>query len=211
MTMTTAEIIEEQRRICEADKKARAERRRPSPAAPNAPKQSGEKRDLTRLFMEDRIYDGKAPEGNIDSILRKENPDEYVARDGTRTFVPWRYVSMQDLELPDNGNPYRPPKNDDVRRSAPEPLDPYDPWARPSGYIGSAGGQEGIPEEYDPWKAAQMADPEMHPTADSWDSWLSSAPPAEPAEPRQESAEVGSDVMPAGNEGTLDLMRTMRR
>ena len=107
--------------------------------------------EVERAYIEDRIYDGKVPEGGMGRIMRKENPAEYVARDGTKTFCPWRYVSMQDIELPDNGNPYR-------KKEAEEPTKKnYDPWGRPSGYVGSAAGPGGISPEYDPWSNPNMS------------------------------------------------------
>ena len=154
--------------------------------------------------------------------IRKENPDEYVARDGTRTFVPWRYVSMQDLELPDNGNPYRKPSQDDNVKK------PIDPWGRPSGYVGSAAGPGGVSPEYDPWSisgnvpssqggqgagvddwlAPSPVQPPMQQGADpaqtgGWDSWMAPTPA-----PEASQAPAGQPTVDAN--GTLDIMRSMR-
>ena len=201
--MTIDEIIAMQKRQCDADKEARA-RKGPPPKvqqAPAVPKKMTPD-EIARAYLEDRTYDGKTPEGDIGTIMRKENPDEYVARDGTRTFVPWRYVSIQDLELPDNGNPYR--KSEDRENDKKS----YDPWGRPSGYVGSAAGIGGVPPEYDPWSnpagnVQSLATQAPSPNA-SWDDWLAPTMPAMPptgVEPAQESGM---------NMGALDLMRAMR-
>ena len=175
-----------------------------------------------RAFIEDRTYDGKPPEGGMMRTIRKESPDEYVARDGTRTFVPWRYVSMQDLELPDNGNPYRKPSQDDNVKK------PIDPWGRPSGYVGSAAGPGGVSPEYDPWSisgnvpssqggqgagvddwlAPSPVQPPMQQGADpaqtgGWDSWM--APTPAPEAPQAPAGQTTVDT-----NGTLDIMRSMR-
>ena len=175
-----------------------------------------------RAFIEDRTYDGKPPEGGMMRTIRKESPDEYVARDGTRTFVPWRYVSMQDLELPDNGNPYRKPSQDDNVKK------PIDPWGRPSGYVGSAAGPGGVSPEYDPWSisgnvpssqggqgagvddwlAPSPVQPPMQQGADpaqtgGWDSWMAHTPA-----PEASQAPAGQTTVDTN--GTLDIMRSMR-
>lgn len=207
--MTVAEIIEEQRRKCEADKAARM-RPRVEPVkagAPAAPRMT--LADRARAFIEDRTYDGKAPEGDMARILRKENPGEYVARDGTRTFVPWRYVSMQDIELPDSGNPYRPPKEED------KPKPPVDAWGRPSGY--------GAMDSYDPWEAMGSIPSQQGGTGDGMDSWLAPAPEAtqghgaaqDPWESWVAPAPQAGDAAPGptpqvDTNGTLDIMRSMR-
>lgn len=62
--MTVAEIIEQQRRKCEADKQARLKRAqtpKPSTPPPAPKKMSAAERE--RAFIEDRTYDGKPPEG----------------------------------------------------------------------------------------------------------------------------------------------------
>ena len=224
--MKVAEIIEQQRRACEADRIARQQRRpNMKPSAPAPQQKPMTPADRHRAFIEDRTYDGKAPEGDMTRILRKESPDEYVARDGTRTFVPWRYVSMQELELPNNGNPYRKPNEEETNKRL------TDPWGRPSGYVGSAAGFDMSPE-YDPWSAsgtptatvpasqgtqngwdewlspapAQPA-PQQAASRQQWDSWMappSEAPPPPPPPPASEPSQV------VDTEGTLDIMRSMR-
>ena len=218
--MTVAEMIEQQRRKCEADKQARLNRAQATkPAAPPPAPKKMTAAERERAFIEDRTYDGKPPEGGMMRTIRKESPDEYVARDGTRTFVPWRYVSMQDLELPDNGNPYRKPSQDDNVKK------PIDPWGRPSGYVGSAAGPGGVSPEYDPWsisgnvpssQGGQGADwlapstvqPPMQQGADpaqtgGWDSWM--APTPAPEAPQAPAGQTTVDT-----NGTLDIMRSMR-
>lgn len=218
--MTVAEMIEQQRRKCEADKQARLNRAQATkPAAPPPAPKKMTAAERERAFIEDRTYDGKPPEGGMMRTIRKENPDEYVARDGTCTFVPWRYVSMQDLELPDNGNPYRKPSQDDNVKK------PIDPWGRPSGYVGSAAGPGGVSPEYDPWsisgnvpssQGGQGADwlapstvqPPMQQGADpaqtgGWDSWMAPTPA-----PEAPQAPAGQPTVDAN--GTLDIMRSMR-
>lgn len=221
--MTIAEIIEQQHKKYETDKQDRLKRVRTpkSIAPPPAPKKmSAVERE--RAFIEDRTYDGKPPDCGIIRTIRKENPEEYVARDGTRTFVPWRYVSMQDIELPDNGNPYRKPSQDDNVKK------PLDPWRRPSGYVDSAAGP-GMSPEYDPWSIAgnipsaqsgqaagcdewlapapmqspmqRRADLAPH---DEWESWMAPNPVAEaPRAPAEQQPTVDAN-------GTLDIMRNMR-
>jgi hypothetical protein len=155
-------------------------------------------------------------------IMRKENPEEYVGRDGTKTFVPWRYVSMQDLELPDNGNPYRKPEQDTNTKK------PLDPWGRPSGYVGSAAGPNMSPE-YDPWSVSGTVPSSQGGQAGGWDDWLAPAPMQQPmpqnAAPAQsggwdswmspapapEAAPEQIEQQPvADTNGTLDIMRSMR-
>ena len=221
--MTVAEIIEMQRKKCEADKQARLNRAQATkPAAPPPAPKKMTAAERERAFIEDRTYDGKPPEGGMMRTIRKESPDEYVARDGTRTFVPWRYVSMQDLELPDNGNPYRTPSQDDNVKK------PIDPWGRPSGYVGSAAGSGGVSPEYDPWSisgnvpssqggqgagvddwlAPSTVQPPMQQGADpaqtgGWDSWMAPTPA-----PEAPQAPAGQPTVDAN--GTLDIMRSMR-
>ena len=215
--MTIAEMIEEQRRKCEADKQARMSKI-------SVPKQLDHASvpakvipvDRERAYIEDRTYDGKVPEGGMAGIMRRENPDEYVARDGTRTFVPWRYVSMQDLELPDGGNPYRKQEHGETMKR------PVDPWGRPSGYVGSSStgmlngndrmsASGSVPASsgaqgggWDDWLAPvtdQQSAPENAVTtpAGAWDSWMAPAP--NDAE-MQNTVDIG---------GTLDIMRSMRK
>ena len=221
--MTVAEMIEQQRRKCEADKQARLNRAQATkPAAPPPAPKKMTAAERERAFIEDRTYDGKPPEGGMMRTIRKESPDEYVARDGTRTFVPWRYVSMQDLELPDNGNPYRKPSQDDNVKK------PIDPWGRPSGYVSSAAGPGGVSPEYDPWSisgnapssqggqgagvddwlAPSPVQPPMQQGADpaqtgGWDSWMAPTPA-----PEASQAPAGQPTVDAN--GTLDIMRSMR-
>ena len=221
--MTVAEMIEQQCRKCEADKQARLNRAQATkPAAPPPAPKKMTAAERERAFIEDRTYDGKPPEGGMMRTIRKESPDEYVARDGTRTFVPWRYVSMQDLELPDNGNPYRKPSQDDNVKK------PIDPWCRPSGYVGSAAGPGGVSPEYDPWSisgnvpssqggqgagvddwlAPSPVQPPMQQGADpaqtgGWDSWM--APTPAPEAPQAPAGQTTVDT-----NGTLDIMRSMR-
>ena len=221
--MTIAEMIEQQLKKCEADKQARLNRAQATkPAAPPPAPKKMTAAERERAFIEDRTYDGKPPEGGMMRTIRKESPDEYVARDGTRTFVPWRYVSMQDLELPDNGNPYRKPSQDDNVKK------PIDPWGRPSGYVGSAAGPGGVPPEYDPWSisgnvpssqggqgagvddwlAPSPVQPPMQQGADpaqtgGWDSWM--APTPAPEAPQAPAGQTTVDT-----NGTLDIMRSMR-
>lgn len=221
--MTVAEMIEQQLKKCEADKQARLNRAQATkPAAPPPAPKKMTAAERERAFIEDRTYDGKPPEGGMMRTIRKESPDEYVARDGTRTFVPWRYVSMQDLELPDNGNPYRKPSQDDNVKK------PIDPWGRPSGYVGSAAGPGGGSPEYDPWSisgnvpssqggqgagvddwlAPSPVQPPMQQGADpaqtgGWDSWM--APTPAPEAPQAPAGQTTVDT-----NGTLDIMRSMR-
>lgn len=221
--MTVAEMIEQQRRKCEADKQTRLNRAQATkPAAPPPAPKKMTAAERERAFIEDRTYDGKPPEGGMMRTIRRESPDEYVARDGTRTFVPWRYVSMQDLELPDNGNPYRKPSQDDNVKK------PIDPWGRPSGYVGSAAGPGGVSPEYDPWSisgnvpssqggqgagvddwlAPSPVQPPMQQGADpaqtgGWDSWM--APTPAPEAPQAPAGQTTVDT-----NGTLDIMRSMR-
>lgn len=224
--MTVAEIIEMQRKKCEADKLARlAKLKRHSttirPVSPEPVTARMTPADRERAYIADRTYDGKIPEGGMRSIMRKESPEEYVSRDGTKTFVPWRYVSMQDLELPDNGNPYRRPNPDENGRK------PTDPWGRPSGYVGSAAGQ-GISPEYDPWSISGTSSSTQ---GGGWD-WLSPSPaqpaiqneqvPAQqgdwnssiappPGEVPTSPAELPEQMPAVDTDGTLDIMRSMRR
>lgn len=225
--MTVVEIIEQQRKKCEADKQARLNRTHSiKPVAPQPAPKKMTALERERAFVEDRTYDGKPPEGGMRRIIRKESPEEYVARDGTRTFVPWRYVSMQDIELPDNGNPYRKPSQDDNAKK------PLDPWERPSGYVGSAAGS-GMSPEYDPWSISgdvpssqggqvagcddwnappPMQTPLQHvanPVQNGgWDSWLA---PTHAREAPQVPAEQQSRIEPnVDANGTLDIMRNMR-
>ncbi len=223
--MTVAEIIEQQRRKCEADKRTRLKRAqapKPSTPPPAPKKMSAAERE--RAFIEDRTYDGKAPEGGMDRTIRKESPDEYVARDGTRTFVPWRYVAMQDLELPDNGNPYRkPPQDDNAKKS-------FDPWGRPYGYVGSAAGP-GMSPEYDPWSISGSVPSSQGGQAAGWDDWLAPAPMQPPmpqgAAPSQnggwdswmaptpapetpQAPQAPTEQPTVDTNGTLDIMRNMR-
>ena len=221
--MTIAEMIEQQLKKCEADKQARLNRAQATkPAAPPPAPKKMTAAERERAFIEDRTYDGKPPESGMMRTIRKESPDEYVARDGTRTFVPWRYVSMQDLELPDNGNPYRKPSQDDNVKK------PIDPWGRPSGYVGSAAGPGGVSPEYDPWSisgnvpssqggqgagvddwlAPSPVQPPMQQGADSaqtggWDSWMAHTPA--PEAPQAPAGQTTVDT-----NGTLDIMRSMR-
>lgn len=221
--MTIAEMIEQQLKKCEADKQARLNRAQAiKPAAPPPAPKKMTAAERERAFIEDRTYDGKPPEGGMMRTIRKESPDEYVARDGTRTFVPWRYVSMQDLELPDNGNPYRKPSQDDNVKK------PIDPWGRPSGYVGSAAGPGGVLPEYDPWSisgnvpssqggqgagvddwlAPSPVQPPMQQGADpaqtgGWDSWMAPTPA-----PEASQAPAGQTTVDTS--GTLDIMRSMR-
>ena len=221
--MTVAEIIEMQRKKCEADKQAKLQKRAAPKPAPVPPKPVKSKPgDMERAYIEDRTYDGKVPEGGMRGIMRKENPEEYVGRDGTKTFVPWRYVSMQDLELPDNGNPYRKPEDDTNTKK------PLDPWGRPSGYVGSAAGP-GMSPEYDPWSVSGSVPSSQGGQAAGWDDWLAPAPmqqpmphDAAPAQaggwdswmapaPAQEAAPAQPEQQPVvDTNGTLDIMRSMR-
>ena len=221
--MTVAEMIEQQLKKCEADKQARLNRAQATkPAAPPPAPKKMTAAERERAFIEDRTYDGKPPEGGMMRTIRKESPDEYVARDGTRTFVPWRYVSMQDLELPDNGNPYRKPSQDDNVKK------PIDPWGRMSGYVGSAAGPGGVSPEYDPWSisgnvpssqggqgagvddwlAPSPVQPPMQQGADpaqtgGWDSWMAPTPA-----PEASQAPAGQTTVDTN--GRLDIMRSMR-
>lgn len=219
--MTVAEIIAEQRRKCEADRQAKLNRRT-APTLPTPPPKPAKLKpaDVERAYIEDRTYDGKVPEGGMAGIMRRENPEEYVARDGTRTFVPWRYVSMQDLELPDGGNPYRKPEQDDqVKKN-------FDPWGRPSGYVGSAAGQ-GMSPEYDPWAISGSVPLAQGGSQAGWDDWLAPAPMQPPVrqEPPKEQTggwdswmapatesvpEAGEQTPTLDTNGTLDIMRSMR-
>ena len=231
--MTVAEIIEQQRKLCEIEKQARLQRActlKPS-KEPQHPKTMNAL-ERERAFIEDRTYDGNPPQGGINSILRKENPDEYVARDGTRTFVPWRYLSMQDLELPDNGNPYRKPAEVETKKRM------IDPWGRPSGYVGSAAGPDMSPE-YDPWAITGTGNGQQAAQAGGWDDWLAPAPmpPPEqqyapqstqwnswmaPAPEQTETSPVVTEqpvasmvsaqevIQSVDTNGTLDIMRNMR-
>jgi len=212
--VTVAEIIAEQRRKCEADRAARM-RPRPVPVhdAVPAPRKLTPA-EVERAYIDDRTYDGKAPDGGMYRTIRRENPDEYVARDGTRTFVPWRYVSMQDLELPD-GNAGNTPDTHGTVNGVP------DPWGRPSGYVAS---------NYDPWGETHgdtMGAPHAQATGDGLDDWL--APPAQAGdtgnnmqpyswlapqgatEGTMAQGGTGMTFSPAGQEETLELMRNMRR
>lgn len=217
--MTIAEIIEQQRKKCEADKQNRLKRAHtPKPIDPPPAPKKMTAIERERAFIEDRTYDGKPPDGGMLRTIRKENIEEYIARDGTRTFVPWRYVSMQDLELPDNGNPYRKPSQDDNVKK------PLEPWGRPSGYVGSTA-VPGMYPEYDPWSIAgnvpssqggqavdgndwlapapmqQRTAPVQH---DGWDSWMAPSQAAEaPLAPAEQ--QTTDDI-----NGTLDIMRNMR-
>jgi len=221
--MTITEIIEQQRRKCEADKQARLQRAHaPKPSTPPSAPKKMSAAERERAFIEDRTYDGKPPEGGMMRTIRKESPDEYVARDGTRTFVPWRYVSMQDLELPDNGNPYRKPSQDDNVKK------PIDPWGRPSGYVGSAAGPGGVPPEYDPWSISGNVPSSQGGQAAGRDDWLAPAPEQPPMQPGAAPAQNGgwdswmaptpapeAPQVPEGQptvdtNGTLDIMRNMR-
>jgi hypothetical protein len=176
-----------------------------------------------RAFIEDRTYDGKPPEGGMARTIRKESPDEYVARDGTRTFVPWRYVAMQDLELPDNGNPYRKPSQDDNAKK------PLDPWGRPSGYVGSAAGPGGVSPDYDPWSISGNVPSSQGGQAAGWDDWLAPAPMQPPMQqgaapaqnggwdswmappPAPQAPQAPPEQQPTvDTNGTLDIMRNMR-
>lgn len=218
--MTVAEMIEQQRKQCEA--RMRAREKKVAATKSSAPSQQLPKKmsaaERERAFIEDRTYDGKPPEGGMNRVLRKESPDEYVARDGTRTFVPWRYVSMQDLELPDNGNPYRKPTQDENTKK------PLDPWGRPSGYVGSAAGP-GMSPEYDPWSISGNVPASQGGQAAGWDDWLSPAPMQPPMQQQPADSWMASmqggpapAPTPAPNEpasavdanGTLDIMRSMR-
>lgn len=218
--MTIAEIIDQQRKKCEAEKQARLNRAQsPRPTAPPPAQKKMTAAERERAFIEDRTYDGKPPEGGMMSTIRKESPEEYVARDGTRTFVPWRYVSMQDLELPDNGNPYRGPSQDDNAKK------PLDPWGRPSGYVGSAAGP-GMSPEYDPWSISGNVPSSQGGQAAGWDDWLAPAPIQPPVQQGASPAQNGGwDSWMAPNSapespaeqqtmvdtnGTLDIMRNMR-
>lgn len=221
--MTVAEIIEMQRKKCEADKQAKLQKRTAPKPAPVPPKPVRPKPgDRERAYIEDRTYDGKVPEGGMRGIMRKENPEEYVARDGTKTFVPWRYVSMQDLELPDNGNPYRKPEQDTNTKK------PLDPWGRPSGYVGSAAGP-GMSPEYDPWSVSGSVPSSQGGQSAGWDDWLAPAPMQQPMPQDAAPAQAGGwdswmapapapEAAPAQIEqqpvvdtnGTLDIMRSMR-
>ena len=215
--MTVAEIIAEQKRKCDAAKAARkgppSNTHRPPPPPPKKMSQA----EIERAYIEDRTYDGKAPEGGMARVMRKENPDEYVARDGTRTFCPWRYVSMQDLELPDNGNPYRKSEEE------PKPNIAHDPWGRPSGYVASAAGPGGVSPEYDPWSMpaqgavadnTQWSSPVQGnmsaPAQDaSWDDWLAPNPNQVPSASQPTGFE--QQPQPDIGMGTLDIMRNMRK
>lgn len=221
--MTVAEMIEQQRRKCEADKQARLKRAHaPKPSTPPPAPKKMTAAERERAFIEDRTYDGKAPEGGMARTIRKESPDEYVARDGTRTFVPWRYVAMQDLELPDNGNPYRKPSQDDNVKK------PLDPWGRPSGYVGSAAGP-GMSPEYDPWSISGSVPSSQGGQAAGWDDWLAPAPMQPPMQqgaapaqnggwdswmaptPAPEAPQAPTEQQPTvDTNGTLDIMRNMR-
>ena len=225
--MTVAEIMEQQRKSLEVIMAARKQRaaavKQGSPTPPPPPKKMTPV-EVERAFIEDRTYDGKPPEGGMYRTIRKESPEEYVARDGTRTFVPWRYVSMQDLELPDNGNPYRKPNEDDTKKRL------TDPWGRPSGYVGSAAGPDMSPE-YDPWSMSADTPTPQGGQGGGWDDWLAPAPMQQPAQqpdpasqwdswmaptPEQQSAptpapgptEAAAPVVDTN--GTLDIMRNMR-
>lgn len=222
--MTVAEIIEQQRRKCEADKQARLKRAHaPKPSTPPPAPKKMNAAERERAFIEDRTYDGKPPEGGMARTIRKESPDEYVARDGTRTFVPWRYVGMQDLELPDNGNPYRKPSQDDNVKK------PLDPWGRPSGYVGSAAGPGGVSPEYDPWSISGNVPSSQGGQAAGWDDWLAPAPMQPPMQqgavpaqnggwdswmappPAPEAPQAPVEQQPTvDTNGTLDIMRNMR-
>ena len=220
--MTAAEIIEQQRRQCEADKQARLKRARaPKPSTPPPAPKKMTAAERERAFIEDRTYDGKAPEGGMARTIRKESPDEYVARDGTRTFVPWRYVAMQDLELPDNGNPYRKPSQDDNVKK------PLDPWGRPSGYVGSAAGP-GMSPEYDPWSISGSVPSSQGGQAAGWDDWLAPAPMQPPMQqgaapaqnggwdswmaptPAPQAPQAPTEQPTVDANGALDIMRNMR-
>ena len=196
---SVAEIIAEQKRKCEASKKARKAPPPPSPKTPPAPKKPP-RSAMEKAYIEDRTYDGKTPDGNMTSLMHQENPGEYVGRDGTKTFCPWRYVSMQDLELPDHGNPYRKPEEPD------NPKKMVDPWGRPSGYVASAAGPAMSPE-YDPWLAAGAAPAPQQNENMTWDDWLAPATPAPPPPPPPPPAPAADTMM----NGTLDVMRSMRK
>lgn len=205
--MTVAEIIADQKRKCEVSKAARKAPPVPKHPASSAPttKKLG-RAEVERAYIEDRIYDGKVPEGGMAGIMRRENPGEYVGRDGTKTFCPWRYVSMQDIELPDNGNPYRKKETEEPSKKN------YDPWGRPSGYLGSAGGPGGISPEYDPWANPGMSaqqSTQAPPQDASWDDWLAPAPAVPPPPPPPTGFEPAVGT-PDISSRTLDLMRSMR-
>jgi hypothetical protein len=220
--MTVAEIIDMQRRKCEADKLDRLRRRaelKPSAPATLPAKMTVAERE--RAFIEDRTYDGRPPEGGMAGTIRKECPEEYVARDGTSTFVPWRYVSMRDLELPDAGNPYRKPDSEGAARK------PADPWGRPSGYAEPAG-IAGHGADGDPWAVSGAIPAAQGVHGGSWDDWLSPSADGQqgavhPAASQQPAVDGGwlaqpiqdGPAQPVGQmgidaNGTLDIMRSMR-
>ena len=119
-----------------------------------------------------------------------------------KTFVPWRYLSMRDIELPDSGNPYRPSKEDENEKKPVAThiadLD-YDPWSRPSGYDNNEPAATATVAS----KQASVSAVNTAPPASgdmSWDDWL--APVAkEPAE----------QVVTESEMGTLDVMRNLRK
>jgi hypothetical protein len=209
--VTVAEIIAEQRRKCEADKAAKLRMAAEKAHAPAPAPRKMTPAEVERAFLEDRTYGGKAPDGGMLRTMRKENPEEYVARDGTRTFVPWRYVSMQDLELPSGDNPYRPQQE--------EPRKPADPWARPSGYVasdqggmydpwaapGGTGAQQGTGGGWDDWLAPQEHQPALQPE----NGWLAPQEQHMAPQPAELKPDVTGSMPGAG--GALDLMRNMRR
>ena len=199
--MTIAEMIAEQRRACEAAKAAKLRPKQPSAPAPVMPKKPTQA-EAERAYREDRTYDGKAPEGSVGAIMRKENPNEYIGRDGTRTFVPWRYVSMRDIELPDVNNPYR--RNEETEQSETDKFasthiasSDYDPWSRPSGYMDDQPANS--QPQSTPTQMAVNPEPTPGPNA-SWDDWL--APVDSP---------TNNSVMNEKELATFDIMRGLHK
>lgn len=198
--MTVAEMIAEQRRVADAQKAAKLrpkEKPAPNPVLPKKPT----KAEAEQAYRDDRTYDGKAPEGSVGAIMRKENPNEYVGRDGERTFVPWRYLSMRDIELPDSGNPYRKKDEQEVETdtfsSAHIASSDYDPWSRPSGYTDEA--KTTTQPQPAPAPVAKNHEPAPSHNA-SWDDWL--APVDSPA---------NNSVMNEKELATFDIMRGLRK
>ena len=199
--MTVAEMMAEQRRVADAQKAAKKrppEAPAPKPSIPRKPTMA----EMEQAYRDDRTYDGKAPEGSLSSIIRKENPNEFIGRDGEKTFVPWRYLSMRDIELPDSGNPYRPSKEDENEKKPVAThiadLD-YDPWSRPSGYDNNEPAATATVAS----KQASVSAVNTAPPASgdmSWDDWLAPVT-KEPAE----------QVVTESEMGTLDVMRNLRK
>lgn len=197
--MTVAEMIAEQRRVADAQKAAKLrpkEKPAPKPVLPKKPT----KAEAEQAYRDDRTYDGKAPEGSVGAIMRKENPNEYVGRDGERTFVPWRYLSMRDIELPDSSNPYRKKDEQEAETdkfsSAHIASSDYDPWSRPSGYTDEAKPAQPQPA---PPPVAKNPEPASPPKA-SWDDWLA---------PVDSSA--NNSVMNEKELATFDIMRGLHK